>query len=119
MTSHSERLSELHQELAELYSRIADLESVETVTDAEAALLRQFEASELMPALLCVASVLAFGLRKYPDNKWKRLETEEHVEHMVAHAVRMQTDEESGLPDAAHAACRALMALGVELSHGK
>ena len=75
--------------------------------------------SDLFPprAFLAVAEVLAKGAKKYGDNNWHRIEVNEHLNHCLnhifAHLAGDGTDDHLG-----HAACRAMMALEIQLRGG-
>jgi hypothetical protein len=68
-----------------------------------------------MRALQKVIDVLEFGAKKHEHNDWKCVEREYHLNaafrHMAAVADGEKLDPETGLPHAAHAACRILFVL--------
>ncbi len=72
-------------------------------------------------ALTEVSHVLTFGDDKHPDEKWKKMDPEDHVDaalrHIFAHMSGDKTDSESGRLHLAHAAARLLFA--VELAKMK
>jgi tagatose-1,6-bisphosphate aldolase non-catalytic subunit AgaZ/GatZ len=66
-------------------------------------------------AILDVAAVLKYGADKYGDNNWRKIPTQDHLNHALAHIFAyLQGDK--GDHHLGHAACRTLMAL--EISHG-
>ena len=62
-----------------------------------------------------VAHVLTFGDSKHPDQKWKKMEPDDHVDaalrHVFAHMSGETSDTESGRLHLAHAATRLLFAV--------
>lgn len=70
-------------------------------------------------ALAKVACVMASGTRKYGPRNWDRISVADHLDHAIRHGylyVMGDTeDEPTGVDHLAHMACRALMALEVEM----
>ena len=68
---------------------------------------------DLLPwrAIEAVARVMTFGARKYSDDQWRRVPNARQryfaaaLRHLVAWYLGQPTDEESGEPHLAHAAC--------------
>ncbi len=58
-----------------------------------------------------IVNVLTFGARKYARNNWKKIDDAENryfaaaMRHITAWQSGERTDNESGLPHLAHAAC--------------
>jgi hypothetical protein len=77
----------------------------------------------LMPwdALGPVVDVLMFGAEKYGPESWRdvpdapRRYWSAAQRHLIAHIQGEMSDEESGLPHLAHAACCVLFLLGLEV----
>lgn len=69
-------------------------------------------------ALQLAGEVLAFGETKYPDEKWKRMSSEEHiaaaVRHYVLHQCGEKIDKESGKEHLVHCLVRVAMAVECE-----
>jgi Domain of unknown function (DUF5664) len=72
--------------------------------------------ADLLPAraVLSVAEVLEQGAKKYGDNNWRGIPTNDHINHALIHIFAYlagdRQDDHLG-----HFACRALMALEKEL----
>lgn len=70
---------------------------------------------DLLPskAVLAAGRVLAFGLSKHPDEKWKTLSVEDHVAAALRHIYQHQDgpDEETGESHLTHALCRIAFAI--------
>jgi hypothetical protein len=65
-------------------------------------------------ALFELASVLYTGEEKYGKDNWRKIDTESHLNHAISHAYAfLAGDRQSN--HLAHALCRCLMALAVEL----
>ena len=62
-------------------------------------------------ALMGVGMAATFGHKKHPDEKWKEMSVEQHLDAMYRHLLVEGPDEESGLPNLYHAAWRLLAAL--------
>ena len=62
-------------------------------------------------ALLGVGVAATFGHNKHPDEKWKEMSVEQHLDAMYRHLLVPGPDQESGLPNLYHAAWRMLAAL--------
>lgn len=62
-----------------------------------------------------LAEILHYGAAKYGDNNWRKISTDDHINHALnhinAHRAGDQTDDHPG-----HAYCRMMMALAVHLS---
>lgn len=71
---------------------------------------------DLMPpkATLEVSKVLAEGAKKYAKNNWKLIPVEDHLNHAIVHAYAYLAGDASD-EHLAHFACRALMALEMQL----
>lgn len=72
--------------------------------------------SDLLPpaAVLAVADVLKRGSEKYGDRNWRLIPTREHLNHAITHLFKFLSGDQAE----AHlhnAACRALMALEIDL----
>lgn len=65
-------------------------------------------------SILEIASVLKEGAEKYGDDNWKLISTQDHLNHLLVHVYAHLAGDESD-KHLAHAACRAIFALGVEL----
>lgn len=65
-------------------------------------------------SILEIASVLKQGAEKYGDDNWKLISTQDHLNHLLVHVYAHLAGDESD-KHLAHAACRAIFALGVEL----
>lgn len=65
-------------------------------------------------SILEIASVLKGGAEKYGDDNWKLISTQDHLNHLLVHVYAHLAGDESD-KHLAHAACRAIFALGVEL----
>ena len=65
-------------------------------------------------SILEIASVLKHGAEKYGDDNWKLISTQDHLNHLLVHVYAHLAGDESD-KHLAHAACRAIFALGVEL----
>lgn len=70
-------------------------------------------------ALAKVAAVMASGTRKYGVRNWDKISVADHLDHAIRHGylyVMGDTiDEPTGVDHLANMACRALMALEVEM----
>ena len=70
-------------------------------------------------ALAKVARVMSSGTRKYGVRNWDRITVADHLDHAIRHGYLYvmgdTTDEPDGITHLAHMACRALMALEVEM----
>lgn len=70
---------------------------------------------DLLPskAVLAAGRVLAFGLSKHPDEKWKTLSVEDHVAAALRHIYQHQDgpDDETGESHLTHALCRIAFAI--------
>lgn len=69
-------------------------------------------------SILEIASVLKEGAEKYGDDNWKLISTQDHLNHLLVHVYAHLAGDESD-KHLAHAACRAIFALGVELENDK
>lgn len=65
-------------------------------------------------SILEIASVLKEGAEKYGDDNWKLISAQDHLNHLLVHVYAHLAGDESD-KHLAHAACRAIFALGVEL----
>ncbi|MER2047285.1 MAG: dATP/dGTP diphosphohydrolase domain-containing protein [Solibacillus sp.] len=65
-------------------------------------------------SVLEIAKVLKTGADKYGDDNWKLISTQDHLNHLLVHVYAHLAGDESD-KHLAHAACRAIFALGVEL----
>jgi hypothetical protein len=61
-------------------------------------------------AILAVASVFKQGLLRYGRDNWKKIPTEDHINHAVGHSFKHLSGDRTEA-HLANAACRALMAL--------
>lgn len=70
-------------------------------------------------ALAKVACVMSSGTRKYGVRNWDKISVSDHLDHAIRHGYLYvmgdTTDEPDGITHLAHMACRALMALEVEM----
>lgn len=77
---------------------------------------------DLLPskAVLAAGRVLAFGLSKHPDEKWKTLSVADHVAACTRHLFQHQDgpDEETGESHLAHALCRIAFAIARDSDEG-
>lgn len=71
---------------------------------------------DLLPPLatLDVAGVLKHGAEKYGEKNWHAISVREHLNHMLVHAFAYLAGDTSDA-HLSHAACRALMALEIQL----
>lgn len=69
-------------------------------------------------ALLDISKVLKEGADKYGENNWKKISINDHLNHLLVHVYAYLAGDESD-KHLAHAACRAIFALGVELEEKK
>lgn len=71
---------------------------------------------DLLPAraVLDVAAVLSVGAEKYGPDNWRQITVNEHVNHALAHLFARQAGDDAD-DHLAHAACRLLMALEMDL----
>ena len=72
--------------------------------------------------LLDVAAVLTYGARKYDEHNWRRgikysRLYDAALRHLLAFIDGEDTDQESGLPHLAHAACELLMLMEMGRIH--
>lgn len=65
-------------------------------------------------ALLDISKVLKEGADKYGENNWKKISINDHLNHLLVHVYAYLAGDKSD-KHLAHAACRAIFALGVEL----
>lgn len=65
-------------------------------------------------SILEISSVLKEGADKYGEDNWKLISTQDHLNHLLVHVYAHLAGDESD-KHLAHAACRAIFALGVEL----
>lgn len=65
-------------------------------------------------ALLDISKVLKEGADKYGENNWKKISINDHLNHLLVHVYAHLAGDKSD-EHLAHAACRAIFALGVEL----
>jgi hypothetical protein len=72
-----------------------------------------FEKARLTEQLEQAAAVLELGDTVHPNNEWQSRRRRYHLDHAKSHLIAPGNDEATGLPNAAHAAVRALMMLGV------
>ncbi len=70
----------------------------------------------IAPALLRVAKVEHEGAEKYGDDNWHYVSKEDDITHAIRHLILSMTgSNEDGKDDhLAHAACRIMMAIGLE-----
>lgn len=71
---------------------------------------------DLIPpyVLQAVAEVLGAGARKYGEDNWKRITTNEHLNHALNHVNLHFLKDKSGEDHLAHAVVRLMMAYHVE-----
>lgn len=69
-------------------------------------------------AILDISKVLKEGADKYGENNWKKISIEDHLNHLLVHVYAHLAGDKSD-KHLAHAACRAIFALGVELEEKK
>lgn len=65
-------------------------------------------------SVLEIAKVLKTGADKYGADNWKKISIDDHLNHLLVHVYAHLAGDESD-KHLAHAACRAIFALGVEL----
>ncbi len=72
--------------------------------------------ADLLPAqaTLAVAAVLKTGADKYGETNWHAISVREHLNHVLTHAFAYLAGDASD-DHLAHMACRALMALEIQL----
>ena len=81
-------------------------------------------ATDFANALLAVSEVTTFGAKKYAPRSWSTVPAaadryrDALYRHLLAAAAGEKTDQESGLPHAAHAAWNALALLELEIRKG-
>lgn len=70
------------------------------------------ERFDLIPAisLKIVASILAYGAEKYGVNNWQLIDTQDHINHALAHLYNF-LDGDRDEEHLGHAACRVLFAI--------
>lgn len=66
-------------------------------------------------ALQAVAGVFYEGSKKYAPLNWKKVDLEEHLNHVIEHIVKFLQGDKSEKRHLANAATRALMALELDL----
>lgn len=74
---------------------------------------------DLLPAraTLEVAGVLHHGAIKYGENNWRQIEVGDHINHALIHLYALLAGDKQD-DHLAHAACRLLMAMELELAKG-
>lgn len=67
---------------------------------------------DLMPALatIAVGRVLKYGAERYAPNNWRKIDTQDHLNHVLVHIYAYLAGDTSD-DHLEHAACRAMMAL--------
>ncbi len=69
------------------------------------------------PALFEMAKVLHEGAVKYGANNWRRIDVEDHLNHLIMHAYAYLSGDRSD-EHLSHIMCRATFAQGVALTKG-
>lgn len=65
-------------------------------------------------ALFEMAKVLHTGAEKYGPNNWRKIDVEDHLNHLIMHAYAYLAGDRSD-DHLSHIMCRAMFAQGVEL----
>jgi dATP/dGTP diphosphohydrolase, N-terminal len=65
-------------------------------------------------AIASIAKVLKNGADKYGANNWRKIEVEDHLNHLIMHAYAYLAGDKTD-DHLAHIGCRAIFALGVSL----
>lgn len=89
----------------------------ETVTNEQGGKQSKVEYRvDLMPPLatLQIAQVLKHGADKYGENNWHAISVKEHLNHMLIHTIAYLAGDKQD-DHLGHMACRAMMALEIEL----
>jgi len=69
-------------------------------------------------AMFKLAEVLAYGATRYERDNWRKISTEEHLNHALQHIFAWMADDKQD-DHLGHAFCRLMMALAIDLERNK
>lgn len=67
------------------------------------------------PALFAMAAVLHEGAEKYGENNWRKIDVEDHLNHLIMHAYAFLSGDHTD-DHLSHIMCRAMFAEAVHLA---
>ena len=109
----------VHESLWEPIKKIQGVASEETTTNEaggrQSKLQYRFDLIDAK-ALFELANVLHTGEEKYGKDNWRKISTGDHLNHALSHIYAYLAGDKQD-KHLAHALCRCLMALGVELQN--
>lgn len=70
------------------------------------------------PALFEMAKVLDHGAKKYGENNWRKIDVDDHLNHLIMHTYAYLAGDRTD-DHLSHILCRAMFALGVALEESE